>query len=131
MDPIANMLTAVRNANERRLREVQVPFSTLKSEILRILKEEGFIQDYRVGGDEKKRHLAIVLKYKGKRGKDPVIERLERVSTPGRRVYVGAQEIPWVRSGLGVAILSTPLGVLTGKAARLQHVGGELLLRVW
>ncbi len=131
MDPIANMLTAVRNANERQLREVHVPFSKLKAEILRILKEEGFIQDYRIEGDEKRRDLAIVLKYKGKRGKDPVIEGLERVSRPGRRVYVRAQEIPRVRSGLGLAILSTPLGVLSGKAARLQRVGGELLLRVW
>ncbi|MCI2429445.1 30S ribosomal protein S8 [Candidatus Acetothermia bacterium] len=131
MDPIADMLAAVRNANERRLREARVPFSTVKSGVLRILKEEGFIQDYRIEGDEKKRDLIIVLKYKGKRGKDPVIERLERVSTPGRRVYVGVEEIPRVRSGLGVAILSTPLGILTGKSARLQRVGGELLLRVW
>ncbi|MCS6936730.1 MAG: 30S ribosomal protein S8 [Candidatus Bipolaricaulota bacterium] len=131
MDPIANMLTAIRNANQRRLRETRVPFSRLKAEILRILQEEGFIQEYRVEGDEKKRDLVIVLKYKGKRGKDPVLEGIERVSKPGRRVYVGVHEIPRVRSGLGVAILSTPQGVLTGKAARRARVGGELLLRVW
>ncbi|MCS6902677.1 MAG: 30S ribosomal protein S8 [Candidatus Bipolaricaulota bacterium] len=131
MDPIADMLAAMRNANERRLRETRVPFSTVKLGILRILKDEGFIQDYRIEGDEKKRDLVIVLKYQGKRGKDPVIERLERVSTPGRRVYVGVEEIPRVRSGLGVAILSTPRGILTGKAARKERVGGELLLRVW
>lgn len=131
MDPIADMLAAIRNANERRLRETRVPFSTVKMGILRILKDEGFIQDYRVEGDEKKRDLVVVLKYKGKRGKDPVIERLERISTPGRRVYVGIEKIPRVRSGLGVAILSTPRGILTGKAARKERVGGELLLRVW
>lgn len=131
MDPIANMLTAVRNANERRLREARVPYSQLKAEVARVLKEEGFIQEYRAEGDEKKRALLIVLKYKGKRSQDPVIERIERISTPGRRVYVGTQEIPRIRSGLGVAILSTPLGVMTGKAARLKRVGGELLCQVW
>ncbi len=130
MDTIANMLTAIRNANARALREVRVPHSNIKAEIARVLKEEGFIEDYRVEG-EKKRDLVIMLKYKGKRGKDPVIEGIERVSKPGRRIYVGVHEIPLVRSGLGVAILSTPQGVLTGKQARQKRVGGELLCKVW
>jgi small subunit ribosomal protein S8 len=130
MDTIADMLTAIRNANMRALREVRVPHSNIKAEIARILKEEGFIQDYRIEGD-KKRDLVIIMKYKGKRGKDPVIEGIERVSKPGRRVYVGVDEIPRVRNGLGVAILSTPAGVLTGKQARIKRVGGELLCKVW
>jgi small subunit ribosomal protein S8 len=130
MDTIADMLTAIRNANMRALREVRVPHSNIKAEIARILKEEGFIQDYRIEGD-KKRDLVIIMKYKGKRGKDPVIEGIERVSKPGRRVYVGVDEIPRVRNGLGVAILSTPAGVLTGKQARAKRVGGELLCKVW
>jgi small subunit ribosomal protein S8 len=130
MDTIADMLTAIRNANMRALREVRVPHSNIKAEIARILKEEGFIEDYRIEGD-KKRDLVIIMKYKGKRGKDPVIEGIERVSKPGRRVYVGVDEIPRVRNGLGVAILSTPAGVLTGKQARTKRVGGELLCKVW
>lgn len=130
MDPIADMITAIRNANERALKSVRVPHSNIKAEIARVLKEEGFIEDYRVEG-EKKRDLVIVMKYKGKRGKDPVIDGIERVSTPGRRVYVGASEIPRVRSGLGVAILSTSRGVLTGKQARALRLGGELLVEVW
>ncbi len=130
MDTIADMLTAIRNANARALREVRVPHSNIKAEIARILKEEGFIEDYRVEGD-KKRDLVIIMKYKGKRGKDPVIENLERVSKPGRRVYVGVNEIPRVRNGLGIAILSTPQGIMTGKQARQKRVGGELLCKVW
>jgi small subunit ribosomal protein S8 len=130
MDTIADMLTAIRNANMRALREVRVPHSNIKAEIARILKEEGFIQDYRIEGD-KKRDLVIIMKYKGKRSKDPVIEGIERVSKPGRRIYVGVNEIPRVRNGLGVAILSTPAGVLTGKQARTKRVGGELLCKVW
>jgi small subunit ribosomal protein S8 len=130
MDTIADMLTAIRNANMRALREVRVPHSNIKAEIARILKEEGFIEDYRVEG-EKKRDLVIIMKCKGKRSKDPVIEGIERVSKPGRRIYVGVNEIPRVRNGLGVAILSTPAGVLTGKQARTKRVGGELLCKVW
>lgn len=130
MDTIADMLTAIRNANGRTLKSVRVPHSNIKAEIARVLKEEGFIEDYRIEG-EKKRDLVIVMKYKGKRGKDPVIEGIERVSKPGRRVYVEAEEIPRVRSGLGVAILSTSRGVLTGKQARSLRVGGELLCHVW
>ncbi len=130
MDTIGDMLTSIRNATARRLSEVRVPHSNIKAEVARVLKEEGFIENYRVEG-EKKRDLVIVLKYKGKRGKDPVIEGVERVSKPGRRIYVGVEEIPRVRSGLGVAILSTPQGVLTGRQARQKRVGGELLCQVW
>ncbi|MCL6642236.1 MAG: 30S ribosomal protein S8 [Candidatus Bipolaricaulota bacterium] len=130
MDTIGDMVTSIRNATARRLSEVRVPHSNIKAEIARVLKEEGFIENYRIEG-EKKRDLVIVLKYKGKRGKDPVIEGLERISKPGRRTYVGAEEIPRVRAGLGVAILSTPHGVLTGKQARQKRVGGELLCQVW
>ncbi len=130
MDTIGDMLTAIRNANARCLSQVQVPHSNIKAEIARVLKEEGFIEDYRIEG-EKKRDLVIVMKYKGKRGKDPVIEGLERVSKPGQRAYIGAGEIPRVRGGLGVAILSTSRGVLTGKQAREKRVGGELLCQVW
>ncbi len=130
MDTIADMLTALRNANARALKVVRVPHSNIKAQIARVLKEEGFIEDYRIEG-EKKRDLVIVMKYTGKRGKDPVIEGIERVSKPGRRVYVSADQIPRVRSGLGIAILSTSRGVLTGKQARLAGVGGELLCYVW
>lgn len=130
MDTIADMLTALRNANERALKTVRVSHSNIKAQIARVLKEEGFIEDYRIEG-EKKRDLVIVMKYTGKRGKDPVIDGIERVSKPGRRVYVSVEEIPRVRSGLGVAILSTSRGVLTGKQARTLGVGGELLCYVW
>lgn len=130
MDTIADMLTALRNANKRALKTVRVPHSNIKAQIVRVLKEEGFIEDYRIEG-EKKRDLVIVMKYTGKRGKDPVIEGIERVSKPGRRVYVSAEEIPRVHSGLGIAIVSTSRGVLTGKQARLARVGGELLCYVW
>lgn len=130
MDTIGDMLTSIRNATARCLKEVRVPHSNIKEEIARVLTDEGFIESYRVEG-EKKRDLILVLKYKGKRGKEPVIEGIVRVSKPGRRVYVGVDEIPRVRSGLGVAILSTPQGVLTGKQAREKQVGGELLCQVW
>ncbi len=130
MDTIGDMLTSIRNATERRLSEVRIPHSNIKAEIARILKEEGFIESYRIEG-EKKRDLVITLKYKGKRGKDPVIDGLERVSKPGRRFFVTVNEIPRVRSGLGVAILSTSQGILTGKQAQKKRVGGELLCKVW
>lgn len=130
MDTIGDMLTSIRNATERRLSEVRVPHSNIKAEIARVLKEEGFIESYRIEG-EKKRDLVITLKYKGKRGKDPVIDGLERVSKPGRRFFVAVNEIPRVRGGLGVAILSTSQGILTGKQAQKKRVGGELLCKVW
>ncbi|MCX8103598.1 MAG: 30S ribosomal protein S8 [Candidatus Bipolaricaulota bacterium] len=130
MDTIGDMLTSIRNAVARRLGEVRVPHSNMKAEIARVLKDEGFIESYRIEG-EKKRDLVIVLKYKGKRGKDPVLEGVVRVSKPGRRAYVSVDEIPRVRNGLGIAILSTSQGILTGKQARAKKIGGELLCQVW
>jgi small subunit ribosomal protein S8 len=130
-DPIGDMLARIRNANERYHPEVSMPASRLKEEIARILKEEGFIQDYRVEQEGVKRILTLQLKYKGKRGKERVIQGLKRVSKPSRRVYVGADEIPRVRGGLGIAILSTSQGVMTGQDAQRRRIGGEVLCYVW
>ena len=132
-DPIGDMLTRIRNANERYLEEVRLPSSKMKEEIARILAEEGFIKGYEVLEDEDgvKRTLVLFLKYKGKRGKERVITGLERVSKPSRRVYVGKDELRPVRSGMGIAILSTSQGIMTDKEARKRGIGGELLCRVW
>lgn len=127
MDPIADMLTRIRNAARALLPEVVVPHSQLKEAIARVMLKEGFIQDVKVEG-EKIKTLRLRLKYQGKRS---VIEDLKRVSKPGVRYYVGADEIPRVRGGLGIAILSTPKGVMTGAEARRKRVGGELLCLVW
>jgi small subunit ribosomal protein S8 len=131
MDPISDLLAQIRNAQQRFHKEIQVPHSKLKAQICRVLKEEGYIGDYRLVIEEGRAILQITLKYKGKRGKEPVITGLKRISTPGRRVYVGVEAIPLVRNGLGTAILSTPRGVMTGKQARQLRVGGELLAQVW
>ena len=130
-DPIADMLTRIRNAQERYHPEVSLPSSKMKEAIARILKEEGYIEDYQVRADGAKRILTLKLKYKGKRGKERVIRGLQRVSKPGRRVYVGADEIPSVLGGLGIAILSTSQGILTGQEARQRRIGGEVLCYVW
>lgn len=127
MDPIADMLTRIRNASRALLPEVVVPHSRLKEAIARVMLREGFIQDVKVEGDKIKT-LRLRLKYQGKRS---VIEDLKRVSKPGVRYYVGVDEIPRVRGGLGIAILSTPKGVMTGAEARRKRVGGELLCLVW
>jgi small subunit ribosomal protein S8 len=131
MDPIADMLTRIRNANERFLPEVRLPASRLKEEIARVLEEEGYITGYKVEEDGAKRTMTIFLKYKGKRGKERVITGLERVSKPSRRIYLGKDEIPRVRGGLGIAILSTSQGVMTDREARERGIGGELLCEVW
>jgi small subunit ribosomal protein S8 len=131
MDPIADMLTRIRNANERFLPEVRLPASRLKEEIARVLEEEGYITGYKVEEDGAKRTMTIFLKYKGKRGKERVITGLERVSKPSRRIYLGKDEIPKVRGGLGIAILSTSQGVMTDREARERGIGGELLCEVW
>lgn len=131
MDPIADMLTMIRNANERYHKEVVVPRSKLKQQIARILAEEGYISHYEVFEQDGKAFIKIDLKYKGKRGKERVISGLERVSKPGRRVYVGVDQIPKVLNGLGITILSTPQGVMTGKEARKRRVGGEVICNVW
>lgn len=127
-DPIADMLTRIRNALRAGHPEVSVPLSRMKLQIARVLRDEGYIEDYQVVGEGVHRDLRLKLKYQGRQ---PVIRELVRVSKPGRRVYVGREEIPRVRGGLGVAILSTPRGVLSDKEARQQGVGGELLCTVW
>ena len=127
MDPIANMLTCVRNASQALLDEVAMPHSKIKENIARILKNEGYIAEFGVEGDAKKT-LKMKLKYSGRRG---VIEGLKRVSRPGLRQYVSATEVPRVLGGLGVAILSTSKGVMTGQDARKESVGGEVLCHVW
>ena len=127
MDPIANMLTCVRNASQALLEEAAMPHSKIKENIARILKNEGYIAEFGVEGDAKKT-LKMKLKYNGRRG---VIEGLKRVSRPGLRQYVSATEVPRVLGGLGVAILSTSKGVMTGQDARKESVGGEVLCHVW
>ena len=129
-DPIADMLTRIRNACRSKHRRVDMPGSRMKTEIARILKETNFIQDYRTLEDDGGRPtLRLVLRYA--QGGQPVIRELKRVSTPGLRRYVGADKIPRVRNGLGVAILSTSRGIMTDREARQQHTGGELVALVW
>ncbi|HNZ00657.1 MAG TPA: 30S ribosomal protein S8 [Anaerolineaceae bacterium] len=133
-DPIADMLTRIRNGARIGQSVVAMPTSKIKVEIARILKEEGFIESYEIVTDENavQATLRIRLKYVGeRRQRRPVITGLERVSRPGRRVYTHKQDIPWVLSGMGVAIVSTPKGVMTGQRARQLGVGGEILAKVW
>ncbi|MFM2141396.1 MAG: hypothetical protein RLZZ25_1661 [Gemmatimonadota bacterium] len=128
-DPIADMLTRIRNAVASKHRRVDIPASKLKTEIARLLKESNFIADYKtVETEEGKKVLRVALKYAGG---TPVIRELQRVSSPGLRRYVGAGEIPRVRNGLGVAILSTSQGLMTDRQARSARTGGELLAYVW
>jgi small subunit ribosomal protein S8 len=134
VDPISDMLTRVRNAVLAGHNLVALPSSKIKVSIAKILKEEGFISGYEVvdGKIIGQKILRIRLKYVGeRRDRRPVITGLERISRPGRRVYTGKMEIPWVLSGMGVAILSTPKGVMTGQRARQLGVGGEVLCKVW
>lgn len=126
-DPIADMLTRIRNAGMARHTSVAMPHSRMKESIARILKDEGYIADIAVEGDKLKT-LKLGLKYQGRKS---VIEGLRQISTPGLRRYVGAGSIPRVLGGLGTAILSTPRGVLSGSEARKQGVGGELVCYVW
>jgi len=131
-DPIADMLTRIRNAQMVGHRDVRVPSSKIKLAIVKILKEEGFIEQYRFVDEHPQPQLVIGLKYVGEKlDRRPLIAGLERVSKPGRRVYTRVAEIPWVRSGMGIAILSTPKGVLTGQQARRLGVGGEVLCYAW
>ncbi len=127
-DPIADMLTRIRNANNARHETVDVPASNMKKSIAQILLDEGYIKSFQVEDDGVQGMIHITLKYNGK---DKVITGLRRVSKPGLRVYVGADELPRVLRGLGVAIVSTSKGVMTDKAARANHVGGEVLAFVW
>jgi small subunit ribosomal protein S8 len=131
-DPIADLLTRVRNGGHARRVSVSMPDSRIRREIARVLKENGYIEDFVSDRAEKKPTLTIRLRYHdGRRSGIPIIERIERVSKPGRRVYVGHKEVPMVRSGIGMAILSTPRGILTDTQAREAHLGGEVLARVW
>jgi small subunit ribosomal protein S8 len=133
-DPIADMLTRIRNAVMVNHTIVAMPNSNMKASIAKILKEEGYIAGYEVVDGETQAHkvLRLRLKYVGeRRERQPVITGLERISRPGRRVYSGKREIPWVLSGLGTAILSTSKGVMTGQRARQLGVGGEILCKVW
>ena len=128
-DPIADMLTRIRNANQMRYKEVEVPASKIKNEIARILKQEGFISDYKVKKNTVQDVLVLNLKYGEK--KERVITGLKRISKPGLRVYAKAEEIPSVLSGLGIAIISTSKGMMTDKEARKQSLGGEVLAYIW
>lgn len=133
-DPIADMLTRMRNALAVGKPAVEMPSSKMKIAIARILKEEGYIEDYRVveSNEQPRYRLVIQLKYVGERRKrQSVIQGLERVSKPGRRIYTRATDIPRVKSGMGIAILSTPKGILTDEQARRLRVGGEVICYVW
>jgi small subunit ribosomal protein S8 len=133
-DPIADMLTRIRNGLMTNQQQVIMPTSKIKAEIARILKEEGFIEGFEEADTEspEQRVLRVRLKYVGeRRARSAVITGLERISRPGRRIYTQKQDIPWVLSGLGIAILSTPKGVMTGQRARQLGVGGEVLCKVW
>jgi small subunit ribosomal protein S8 len=133
-DPIADMLTRIRNAGMAGHPAVAMPSSKIKVAIAKILKEEGYIAGYELvdGKTEGQKVIRIRLKYVGeRRERQPVITDLERVSRPGRRVYTGKQEIPWVMSGMGIAIISTPKGLMTGQRARQLGVGGEIICKIW
>jgi small subunit ribosomal protein S8 len=133
-DPIGDMLTRIRNAIMAGHSVTALPYSKIKENIAKILQEEGFIAGYEVmdGKVAGSKVMRVQLKYVGeRRERRPVITGLERVSRPGRRVYTGKAEIPWVLSGIGVAIISTPKGVMTGQRARQLGVGGEILCKVW
>ena len=128
-DPIADMLTRVRNALIARHANVDVPVSRLKNEIARILKDEGYILNYKLTEEGSKKYIRLYLKYTP--GNLPVISRIERVSRPGCRVYVGSKDVPRILGGLGINILTTPKGVMTGNTARKEGVGGEVLCQIW
>ncbi len=131
-DPIADMLTRIRNAIMARRTEVSIPYSQFKEEVARILSEEGYIDSYQVVEGKPYGHLTLKLRYTGaRRERRNVITGLKRISKPGRRNYVGYKDIPWVMSGMGIAILTTPQGLMTGQTARKKHLGGEVLCFVW
>jgi len=126
-DPVSDLLTRIRNAQAMGIHEVVLPHSNIKSEILRVLQEEGYIESYESKADGAKKDLKVSLKYYQGR---PVIERINRVSKPTLRIYKPCRDLPQVRGGLGIAIISTPKGVMTDKSARSQNVGGEVLCTV-
>ncbi|MEN3942698.1 30S ribosomal protein S8 [Prosthecobacter sp. SYSU 5D2] len=127
-DPISDFLTRIRNASAAGLQEVFIPFSKMKAELSRILQEEGYIWSYEVDTTDAHPRLKLKLKYQGR---SPVLRSLTRISKPGLRKYVGATEIPRVLGGLGISILSTSRGIMTGARAKKAKVGGELLAQIW
>jgi small subunit ribosomal protein S8 len=127
-DPVADMLTRIRNSINARHQKVDIPASKLKLEIARILKEEGYISNYKTQEEDGKQILRVYLKYGGA---EAAIRDLARISRPGCRVYVGRDEIKRVQGGLGISIMTTPKGVMTGRQARREGVGGEVLCEVW
>ena len=127
-DPIADMLTRIRNANQNRASKVEIPASKVKLEIVKILKDEGFIEDYSVNNENVQGTITLTLKYKNK---ERVITGLKRISKPGLRVYASRDELPRVLKGLGIAIISTSQGIMTDKKARAKNIGGEVLAFVW
>lgn len=131
-DPIADMLTRMRNAMMRQHQTVSVPHSKVKEAVTQVLKEEGYIEDFQVLPEKPQAVILVKLKYVGgRRDRRPVITGLERVSRPGRRIYAGKKEIPWVLSGMGVVVLTTSKGIMTGQKARQLGLGGEVLCKVW
>jgi small subunit ribosomal protein S8 len=128
-DPIADMLTRIRNASKAKHEKVDIPSSKLKVEIAKILKEEGFIKNVKLVKDRRQGLIRVYLKYTDE--ETPVIQGLKRISRPGCRVYTGNDAIPKVMAGLGTAILSTPKGIQTGKQAKKDNVGGEVICHVW
>lgn len=128
-DPIADMLTRIRNANQMRYKEVEVPASKMKLEIAKILKEEGFISDFSIKKNDIQNMIVLGLKYG--ENKQRVITGLKRISKPGLRVYAKSTDVPKVLNGLGIAVISTSKGVMTDKQARLNSVGGEVLAYIW
>ena len=131
-DPIADMLTRIRNALLAGQLTVEIPASKIKTEIARILKEEGYVEDFTVGDEKPFSLITITLKYHGsRRNRQPVITNIQRISKPGRRVYRARTDLPRVMSGIGIAIVTTPKGVMTAQQARRERVGGEVLCYVW
>jgi small subunit ribosomal protein S8 len=129
-DPVADMLTRIRNANKALHETVEMPSSKLKEEIARILKEEGYVRDYRVEQDERP-YKVLVIELKYGRGRERVLTGLKRISKPGRRIYAGKERLPRVLGGMGTAILSTSRGVITSRTAEREGVGGEVICFVW
>jgi small subunit ribosomal protein S8 len=131
-DPIADMLTRLRNGMMRQHQTVSIPHSKVKESIAQVLKDEGYIANFEVIPQKPQSVIQIDLKYKGgRRDRRSVMTGLERVSRPGRRVYVGKKEIPWVLSGMGITVLTTSRGIMTGQQARRQGIGGEVICKVW
>lgn len=128
-DSIADMLTRIRNANSAGLEIAQVPYTRMKEDILKVLKAEGFIADYQVVGEGVKKAAVVTIKYMGRDVR--VLTGISRISTPGRRVYVGYEDLRTVRNGLGITILSTSKGIMSDQQARQQHLGGEAICKAW